>query len=318
LSETNIYSVIDFPKPLNNTNLRSFLGLANYFRDFVPNHSNVVNPLHKMIDYSASKQAKLTWTEAGEKAFIDIKLRISKSPTLYFISDTAPIILMTDASDYGVGGYLYQLIDGVNKQLVALVSKALTLVELKWSVIQKESYAIYFCCTALDKQLRDRKFTILTDHKNLTFIKQGSKPMVVRWHLALQGLDFTLEYVKGVENTIADAMSRLCINNTPPKIETAIMSAIQRTYLLSNEAFNHIEKCHNTFNGHGGVKRTMHKLNLLKLRWPNMRLDVKTFIRECPCCQKMSQIKVPIQAYKYATLTYRPCGTHRPLTAPRT
>jgi hypothetical protein len=157
LSETKINSVIDFPKPLNNTNLRSFLGLANYFRDFVPNHSNVVNPLHKMIDYSASKQRKLTWTEAGEKAFIDIKLLISKSPTLYFISDTAPIILMTDASDYGVGSYLYQLIDGV-KQLVALVSKALTLVQLKWSVIQKEAYAIYFCCTALDKQLRDRKF----------------------------------------------------------------------------------------------------------------------------------------------------------------
>jgi RNase H-like domain found in reverse transcriptase len=134
MSETKINSVIDFPKPSNNTNLRSFLGLANYFRDFVPNHSNVVNPLHKMIDYYASKQAKLTWTEAGEKAFIYIKLLISKSPTLYFISDTAPIILMTDASDYGVGGYLYQLIDGV-KQLVALVSKALTLVQLKWSVI---------------------------------------------------------------------------------------------------------------------------------------------------------------------------------------
>jgi RNase H-like domain found in reverse transcriptase len=125
-----------------------------------------------MIDYSASKQAKLTWTDSGEKAFTDIKDLISKSPTLYFISDTAPIILMTDASDYVVGGYVYQLIDGT-KQIVALVSKALTIVQLNWSVIQKEAYAIYFCCTALDKQLRDRKFTILTDHKNLTFVKQG-------------------------------------------------------------------------------------------------------------------------------------------------
>jgi hypothetical protein len=69
MSDTKINSVVDFPKPLNNTNLRIFLGLANYFRDFVPNHSNAVNPLHKMIDYSASKQAKLTWTEAGEKIF---------------------------------------------------------------------------------------------------------------------------------------------------------------------------------------------------------------------------------------------------------
>ena len=50
--------------------------------------------------------------------------------------------------------------------------------------------------------------------------------MVVRWHLALQELDFTIEYIKGAENTIADAMSRLCVNNTPPKSETVYMSAI--------------------------------------------------------------------------------------------
>jgi RNase adaptor protein for sRNA GlmZ degradation len=99
MSDTKINSVVDFPKPFNNTNLRSFRGLANYFRDFVPNHSDVVNPLHNIIDYSASKQAKLTRIKAGEKAFTDINLLISKSPTLYFISDTAPIILMTDASD---------------------------------------------------------------------------------------------------------------------------------------------------------------------------------------------------------------------------
>jgi hypothetical protein len=59
--------------------------------------------------------------------------------------------------------------------------------------------------------------------------------MVVRWHLALQELDFTLEYVKGVEKSIADAMSRLCIHNTRPKRETAIMSAIQGTYTLSDD-----------------------------------------------------------------------------------
>jgi hypothetical protein len=126
--------------------------------------------------------------------------------------------------------------------------------------------------------------------------------MVVGWHLFLQELDFTLEYVEGVEITIADAMSRFRINNSPPKLETAI----QGTYILSDETFRLIEQCHNTFNGHGRVKRTIHKLHLLKLKWPNMRLDVKTFIRECPYCQKMSQIQVPIQAYKYVTSTCRP------------
>ena len=119
------------------------MGFVNYFRDHVPNHSNVVAPLHKMIDHSAKKQSKLSWTPEGATAFEAIKHLISKSPTLYFIHDTAPIVLMTDASDYGVGGYLYQEVDG-KQQLVALVSKALSPTQLRWSVIQKEAYGIFY------------------------------------------------------------------------------------------------------------------------------------------------------------------------------
>ena len=69
--------------------------------------------------------------------------------------DTVPIVLMTDASDYGVGGYLYQLIDD-KKELVALVSTSVSATQLRWSVIQKEAYAIFYCCTYLDAMLRDR------------------------------------------------------------------------------------------------------------------------------------------------------------------
>ena len=108
MSDKQIQGVMDFPKPMNNTQLRSFLGFVNYFRDHVPNHSNIVAPLHKMIDHSAKKQSKLSWTPEGATAFERIKELISQSPKLYFIHDTAPIVLMTDASDNGVGGYLYQ------------------------------------------------------------------------------------------------------------------------------------------------------------------------------------------------------------------
>ena len=112
---------------------------------------------------------------------------------------------MTDASDYGIGGYLYQVNDN-SKQLLALVSKSLTQTQLTWSTIHNEASAIFFCCTHLDYFLRNRKFTILSDHKNLTFIKQASNPMIVRWHLALQELDFKIEFVPGVDNIIADAI----------------------------------------------------------------------------------------------------------------
>ena len=96
---------------------------------------------------------------------------------------------MTDASDYGVGGYLHQTVDGV-QQLVALVSKPFTVTQLKWTVIQKEAYAIYHCCTHLDRMLRDRHFVIETDYKNLMFLKTDSNAMVIRWWMAIQELDF--------------------------------------------------------------------------------------------------------------------------------
>ena len=305
MSTKKINSVLDFPKPTVNTQLRSFLGLANYFKEFVPNHSNVVSPLFKMIDHSASKQTSLKWTPAGETAFTQIQKLIADSPTLYFAHPTAPIILMTDASDYGIGGYLFQVVNNTN-QLVALVSKALTSTQLSWSVIQKEAYAIFFCCTYLDALLRDRKFSILTDHKNLTFIKQASNPMIVRWHLALQELDFTIHYVPGVDNQIADAMSRLCLNNKPPKITEHIVAAIDAQHVITDEHKLMLDTVHNGGIGHGGVERTLKKLADLNLSWPNMRQDVQEHIRLCACCQKMTQIKIPINAYKYTTSTYRP------------
>jgi RNase H-like domain found in reverse transcriptase len=172
-----------------------------------------------MIDHSATKQTSLKWTKEGEAAFKNIQQLITDSPTLHFIHPTA---LMAEASDYGIGGYLYQVVNNI-KQLVALVSKALTSTQLAWSVIQKEAYAIFFCCTHLDSMLRYRKFTILTDHKNLTFIKQASNPMIIRWHLALQELNFDIQFVAGVDNKIADAMSRLCMNNKPTKTNEYIL-----------------------------------------------------------------------------------------------
>ena len=84
-------------------------------------------------------------------------------------------------------------------------------------------------------------------------------------------------------------MSRLCINNKP-EIPTVVLSAIDGPYVIKNENYTQIESVHNSMVGHGGVERTLRKLQDLKQLWKNMRLDVKTYVRECPCCQKMSQV----------------------------
>ena len=112
--------------------------------------------------------------------FNEIKEQVSKCTTIHFISDTAPITLHTDASDYGIGGYLFQTIDGKDYP-VAFVSKSLSGSQLRWSTTQKEAYAIYYSCVFLLSLLRDRLFTIRTDHRNLLYIYNNSNPTIVRW-----------------------------------------------------------------------------------------------------------------------------------------
>ena len=118
----------------------------------------------------------------------------------------------TDASDYGIGDYLFQTIDGKDNP-VAFVSKSLSGSQLRWSTIQKEAYAIYFSCIFLQSLLRDRLFTIRTDHRNLLYIYKNSNSMIVRWYVALSEYTYKIEFIKGVDNNIADSMSQLCRNN---------------------------------------------------------------------------------------------------------
>ena len=182
---------------------------------------------------------------------------------MYFMSDTAPITLHTDASDYGVGGYLFQTVDGVN-QPIAFVSKSLTSAQLRWSVIQKEAYGIYYSCMYLESLLRDRPFTIRTDHRNL-FIIQSSDRMIVRWYMLLSEFTFNTEFISGEDNCIADSMPRLCRNNmidNPREYsEEYIISAsiIEKFKLTPNQQLV-IAGMHSSFVGHFGLERTLRRL----------------------------------------------------------
>ena len=134
--------------------------------------------------------------------------------------------------------------------------------------------------------------------------------MVIRWYIALQELDYTLRFVAGVENTIADALSRLCPNLTQlqpsdtPAITTEILSAITVREPLPDGTRAAIISCHNETVGHGGVERTITKLLEANHRWPFMRQTVREFIKECPCCQKMSAIKIAIHTTPFTTSSY--------------
>ncbi len=134
--------VLEFPIPQRMKELSGFLGLVNYFRDHISDMSGKVKPLRKMV-ISYEKNKKVEWTPELEETFFKIRDEIGNCPSLFFVDENAPIIVMTDASDYGIGAYIYQMIDNKEKPIV-FMSKALHGAELNWSTIEKEAYAIYY------------------------------------------------------------------------------------------------------------------------------------------------------------------------------
>ena len=181
-------SVHDFSLPTASKQLKSFLGTANYHRDFVKGYSRISQPKHELLtNYNNTR--RVVCTPESTAAFHEMKLSISKCTTMHFMSETASIMLHTDASDYGVGGYLFQTVDGVD-QPVAFVSRSLNKFQLRWSVIHKEAYGIFFSCMYLQSLLRDRFFTVRTDHRNLLFITEASNSIILRWYMAFGEFSF--------------------------------------------------------------------------------------------------------------------------------
>jgi hypothetical protein len=111
----------------------------------------------------------------------------------------------TDASDYGVGAFLYQIVDGVIIP-IAFISCSLVERMRNWSTLVKKGHAIFYALNKWEYLLRDRHFTIKTDHKNLTLLKNkyGTQYKVQRWFKCFQGFNLDIEDVKGCDNTAAD------------------------------------------------------------------------------------------------------------------
>jgi hypothetical protein len=287
--------VLTFRKPTTQKHMKSFLGLGAQFRKHVQDYASIAKPLQDCIKpYAPAK--KIKWNDTLDEAFTLLQNKINDCPTLYFLHPSGDIFLDTDASDYGIGAYLYQVVDG-KIYPVAFVSHTLTQTELNWSTIEKESYAIFYALQKLSHLLRDVHFTLRTDHKNITFVNTDHRQKVKRWKIAIQAFDFDIEHVKGKDNPIADGFSRLC----QPEIETIQLEECLETY---RQHYREMSTVHNSRAGHFGVEKTIQKLLAQGISWPEIRKDVRRFIKKCPCCQKMSDMKVAIETHPFTTASY--------------
>ena len=93
------------------------MGTVSSLRDFVRNHSTIVKPLHDLIA-NYDRHRKIVWTPDTTSAFNEMKLQVSRCSTMHFMGDTAPKTLCTDASDYGVGEFLFKTVGGIGQPII--------------------------------------------------------------------------------------------------------------------------------------------------------------------------------------------------------
>ena len=217
--------VVNFRQPETQKDLKSFLGLANFFRNHIRNHSLLVHPLHEMLK-NYKPRSKLLWTSETIQAFEQVKAAINACPKLYFLDDTSPVYLHTDASDYGVGAYLFQVVNGIEYPIMFL-SQTFKAEQKRWSAADKECYAIVFAFKHLEHLIRDRYFILRTDHKNLTYLNLENSGKIRRWKLLIQEFNCGVEHIVGVLNFVADDFSRMIpANREEPVTEVNTSSVV--------------------------------------------------------------------------------------------
>ena len=140
----------------------------------------------------------MTWTEEAIEAFHFCRVAVSNCQELYFLEDTETPILQTDASDYGIGDYLYMIVNH-QVRVIRFFSKSLVGSQLNWSAREKEYYAIYYGVKLFDDLLDNRYFILKTDHMNLTYINVTFTGKELRWKMYLQDKDFNLYHFAGKE-----------------------------------------------------------------------------------------------------------------------
>jgi hypothetical protein len=329
-SKEKLSGINDIPVPQTKGELKKFIGAANYFRDHVHNHSMLCHPLNEILPHYDRKQRshKIIWTEELKEAFVALRNAVANCPSLHFINDEWEIGLETDASDYGIGAFLFQINPETgNKVPVQFVSKSLTGPQLNWSTPEKEMYAKYFAVKKLEYMLGDVPFTWYTDHKNNILIRNNGSDKVLRWDLYLQQFDITSKYIKGEDNEITDSWSRLCAVSDKTQYLTALeemgcpaseylnlmtetvmdteeIALLVQPRVIAPDIYRKLGKVHNSSVGHLGVERTLAKLRRHNDVWEGMRADIILFIKQCPCCQKMSRLKVPIHTTPFTTASY--------------
>ncbi|KAH7710724.1 gagpol and env protein precursor [Aphelenchoides avenae] len=226
-----IEKILAFPVPKNMTDVRSFLGLGNYYRQFVKNFTLLSKPIRDVLACS-----QFHWTEKAQNAFDELKRRMSSTPVLAqpdieaAISGDKPFILYTDASKDGVGAVLHQVGSDGKEHPIAFASKSCSKAERNYAITDLEALALIYALDKFKYFLLGTHVIARTDHQPLVslFKRRDLSGRAHRWALEIQEWNnLKIEYIPGNRNVVADALSRnVEVSAEDNTVETGIKSVV--------------------------------------------------------------------------------------------
>ncbi len=323
MDEGKVKAVVEWPRPTTLKELQRFLGFANFYRRFIRGFSMVAEPLTALVRKGTSC---LPWNEEATKAFSRLKQAFTSAPILHHPDPELPFVVEVDASSTGLGAVLSQR-QGSPPKLYpcAYYSKKLSSAERNYDVGDRELLAMKAAFEEWRHWLEGstHPFLVLTDHKNLEYLRTAKRlnPRQARWSLFFSRFQFTITFRPGSKNTKADSLSRqfdsetsitnpetilspdLVIGPIQWDIETELELANAHTGIhpecppgklyvpetLREKVLKHVHALPSS--GHPGITATIHLLQN-RFWWSTLSQDVSRFVQQCKTCniQKSSRL----------------------------
>ncbi|KAJ9554217.1 hypothetical protein OSB04_018262 [Centaurea solstitialis] len=307
-----IEAMMSWKSPTNPSEIRSFLGLAGYYRRFIQDFSKIASALTVLT----KKSAKFLWTEKQEEAFQTLKKKLCQAPILSLPDGSEDFVVYSDASKMGLGCVLMQ-----RGKVISYASRQLKDHERNYPVHDLELAAVVFALKLWRHYLYGTKCTLFTDHKSLQHIfdQKELNMRQRRWLELLKDYDCDLLYHPGKANVVADALSRKnhgdgigitlnrisVVSSLLERIKTSQAEALQEENLKDEvmvkqkELLTEDSADLNCFKGEFGCQRLA-----MSYWWPVMKLDVANYVEKCVTCL---QVKAEHQ---------KPYGSLQPLEIP--
>lgn len=277
-------AIVEWPSPKDVHDVRSFLGLAGYYRKFVKDFSRISAGISELM----KKDVQFIWSDTQERAFQDLKQAMTKAPILIVPRIDLPFTVTTDASGFAIGATLSQD-HGHGLQPVAYMSKKMLPAEKNYPVHEQELLAIVCALREWRHYLHSGiKFTIITDHKSLRYIntQPNLSARQARWSELLAEFDYDIVYKEGKDNVVADALSR----RSDHKISTSVnhisevsastedgdfMQAVREAYKHDSVCKKLLQGCNPPYEVQEGIIRRGERIYV-----PNDRKLISLILRE--------------------------------------